>query len=384
MRPVCRIHPAGGCTCCSPPAVKGAQVIMKESKTSLFQQAMPEGMEAALFEDPSNRYYFTEMRSSAGAVLITRKSAVFWIDFRYFEQALEVVTDAEVREEKDRSAQVRQFLEESGIHTLSVCAGQTTLKRLREMEEALPGIDIDSSDTLQQLIDGLRSIKREDELADHRKAQQITDHTFDHILDYIRPGLSELEIAHEIGYTLTKFGSDERSFNYIVASGPNSSKPHGFATNRVVRKGDLITMDFGAVVNGRFADMTRTVALGRITAEQEQAYETVRKAQSMAMAAIRPGAVCRQIDLIARQYIYSSGYSGCFSHGLGHSVGIDVHENPRFNEVCTDELKPGMLLTVEPGIYIAGRFGVRIEDMVAVTGDGFLNLTGSPHELITL
>ena len=112
MRPVCRIHPAGGCTCCSPPAVKGAQVIMKESKTALFQQAMPEGMEAALFEDPSNRYYFTEMRSSAGAVLITRKSAVFWIDFRYFEQALEVVTDAEVREEKDRSAQVRQFLEE--------------------------------------------------------------------------------------------------------------------------------------------------------------------------------------------------------------------------------------------------------------------------------
>ena len=384
MRPACRIHPAGGCTCCSPPAVKGGPVIVKESKTALFRQAMPEGMEAALFEDSSNRYYFTEMRSSAGAVLITRSSAVFWIDFRYYEQALETVTDCEVREERDRYAQVLHFLREAGIHTLSVCAGQTTLQQQRRMEKALEGITVDTSDTLQQTIDALRSVKREDEIADHRKAQQITDHTFDHILNYIKPGLSELEIAHEIGYTLTKLGSDERSFNYIVASGPNSSKPHGFATNRVVRKGDFITMDFGAVVNGRFADMTRTVALGSVTEEQQRVYEIVKKAQSMAMTAVRPGMICRDIDGIARQYIYSQGYKGCFSHGLGHSVGIDVHENPRFNEVCADALKPGMILTAEPGIYIAGRFGVRIEDMIAVTEDGFENLTGSPHELITL
>ncbi len=218
----------------------------------------------------------------------------------------------------------------------------------------------------------------------HRKAQQITDHTFSHICGYIRPGVTETDIAREIGVTLAALGSDDKNFNFIVASGSNSSLPHGFATNRLVRKGDFVTMDFGAVYGGYLADMTRTVAVGSVTDEQRRVYETVKEAQKRAFDKIRPGAICREVDAAARDYIYQQGYEGCFSHGLGHSVGVEVHENPRFNEICTDRLIPGIAITVEPGIYLKKRFGVRIEDMIVVRENGFENLTKSPKDLIIL
>ena len=151
--------------------------------------------------------------------------------------------------------------------------------------------------------------------------------------------LIHIYIAREIGVTLAALGSDDKNFNFIVASGSNSSLPHGFATNRLVRKGDFVTMDFGAVYGGYLADMTRTVAVGSVTDEQRRVYETVKEAQKRAFDKIRPGAICREVDAAARDYIYQQGYEGCFSHGLGHSVGVEVHENPRFNEICTDVYK---------------------------------------------
>ena len=357
---------------------------MGTDKIRKLQEHMPESMEAALLSDGANRFYLTGMRSSAGNVLVTRKRAWLIIDFRYLEAAQKKVTNCAVIEEKNLYAQVQSILKTEGLTRLCVHSGLTTLEEFRKMEASMPELALDSSDALASLIDDLRRVKDEEEIACHRKAQEITDHTFSHICGFIRPGVTEIDIAREIGVTMTELGSDEKVFGFIVASGPNSSFPHGVATNRLVRKGDFVTMDFGAVYNGYMADMTRTVAVGSVTEEQRKVYETVREAQKRAFDAIRPGAVCRDVDAAARDYIYAQGYEGCFSHGLGHSVGIEIHEQPRFSTVCTDRLTEGIVITVEPGIYLKNRFGVRIEDLVVVRKDGFENLTASPRELIIL
>lgn len=353
-------------------------------KIAMLQKAMPESMEAAVFRDPANRFYLTGMKSSAGTVLVTKKHSWLIIDFRYFEEAERKVGNCQVIEEKGLYGQIKGLLDAEGVRELSVHAEVMSLGEFGRMKEALAGITLDESMRLSKLMEELRSGKDEEEIACHRKAQEITDHTFDHICGYIKPGLTEIDVAREIGVTLTALGSDDKTFQFIVASGPNSSLPHGFATNRMIREGDFVTMDFGAVRGGYLADMTRTVAVGSVSEEQRRVYEIVREAQRRAFDRIRPGAVCREVDQAARSYIYGQGYEGCFTHGLGHSVGVEVHENPRFNEVCTDRLKEGIVITVEPGIYLKGRFGVRIEDMVVVRENGFENLTRSPHELIVL
>lgn len=355
-----------------------------ENKIKLLQNAMPDDMEAAIFRDTANRFYLTGMKSSAGTVLVTRKSSWLIIDFRYFEEAERKVRNCQVIEEKRLYEQVRELLAEEGIRRVFVHRENLSLGEYRRMQEALRESELDGSGRLADLMADLRSRKDEGEIACHRKAQEITDHTFDHICGYIRPGLSEIDVAREIGITLTALGSDDKNFNFIVASGPNGSLPHGFATNRLIRDGDLVTMDFGAVRDGYLADMTRTVAVGRVNEEQRKVYETVREAQKRAFDVIRPGVVCREVDRAARNYIYSQGYEGCFTHGLGHSVGVEVHENPRFNEICDDSLREGTVITVEPGIYLKGRLGVRIEDMIVVRKNGFENLTGSTHELLIL
>lgn len=349
-----------------------------------IQSHMPEGMQAAVFTDPANRFWLTGMHSSAGAVVITRNRARLLIDFRYYEAACSKVRNCEVVEERDRCAQILAFLQEEKIHSVSIHTGYVTMAEYQAFCGKLTGMEVDASGQLAQLTEELRAKEDEEEIACHRKAQEITDHTFSHILNYIRPGVTETDISHEIGYTLTRLGSDDKNFNFIVASGPNSSLPHGFAGNRMIQNGDFVTMDFGAVYHGYLADMTRTVAVGKISDEQKKVYETVYEAQERAFSIIRPGAVCCEVDRAARDYIYGKGYRGCFSHGLGHSAGVEVHENPRFNETCTDLLHSNTVITVEPGIYLAGRFGVRIEDMIVVREGGFEDLAHSPRELIVL
>lgn len=349
-----------------------------------LQQAMPSTMKAVILRDGANRFYLTGMKSSAGTVLITRNKAWLLIDFRYLEMAEQKVKNCKVVEEKNLYSQIKELLELEGIDSLSLHTGLVTLEEYGKMEAALEGISLDTSDALSRLMDSLRREEDEEEIACHRKAQQITDHTFSHICNYIKPGLTETDVAREIGVTLNRLGSDDKNFNFIVASGPNSSLPHGVAGNRLIQKGDFVTMDFGAVYGGYLADMTRTVAVGSISEEQRRVYEIVKEAQKRAFDVIRPGAVCKDVDAAARSYIYAEGYQGCFSHGLGHSVGVEVHENPRFNEICADKLIPGIVITVEPGIYLRKKFGVRIEDMIVVRENGFENLTKSPKDLIIL
>lgn len=349
-----------------------------------LQQAMPSTMKAVILRDGANRFYLTGMKSSAGTVLLTRNKAWLLIDFRYLEMAEQKVKNCKVVEEKNLYSQIKELLESEGIDSLSLHTGLVTLEEYGKMEAALEGISLDTSDALSRLMDSLRREEDEEEIACHRKAQQITDHTFSHICNYIKPGLTETDVAREIGVTLNRLGSDDKNFNFIVASGPNSSLPHGVAGNRLIQKGDFVTMDFGAVYGGYLADMTRTVAVGSISEEQRRVYEIVKEAQKRAFDVIRPGAVCKDVDAAARSYIYAEGYQGCFSHGLGHSVGVEVHENPRFNEICADKLIPGIVITVEPGIYLRKKFGVRIEDMIVVRENGFENLTKSPKDLILL
>ncbi len=186
----------------------------------------------------------------------------------------------------------------------------------------------------------------------------------------------------DMEFYLRKQGSEGVSFNFIILSGKNSSSPHGSPSDKIVETGDFIIMDFGAVINGYCSDMTRTIAVGEVSEKQRLVYETVLKAQNAAIEATAPQKICKDIDHISRDIINKAGFEGCFGHGLGHSIGLEVHESPSFNRVDESPLLPGMVITVEPGIYLEGEFGVRIEDMIVITENGCENLTKSPKELI--
>ena len=230
----------------------------------------------------------------------------------------------------------------------------------------------------------MRSIKDSEELKNICAAQALTDATFDYALNCIKPGISERELMLDMEFFMRKNGSEGTAFDFIVVSGKNSSLPHGVPTDKKIEIGDFVTMDFGAVVNGYRSDMTRTVGVGSITKEQKTVYDTVLKAQKAAIDYIKSGVKCCDADKVARDIIDLAGYKGCFGHSLGHSVGIEIHESPNCSPKCEKILLPGMIMTVEPGIYIEDKFGVRIEDMVQVREDGCINLTKSRKELIII
>jgi Xaa-Pro aminopeptidase len=244
--------------------------------------------------------------------------------------------------------------------------------------------DIPMDAKLSDVINSQRKIKSADELADMRSAQRVAEKAFDHILGFIEAGKTEKEIALELEMYSRRNGSDYNSFSYIVASGPNSSMPHAVPGERKVQNGDFITMDFGCSINGYCSDMTRTVALGTVTDKQREVYELVLNAQKAALAIIKPGVANKAVDAAARDMIDASPYAGMFGHGLGHSLGLAVHEEPRFSKLDESFLEPGLVLSVEPGVYIPGEFGVRIEDVVAITGDGYENLMKTPKDLLVL
>ena len=237
--------------------------------------------------------------------------------------------------------------------------------------------------TLDDAIRKQRIVKSDEEVKKICDAQAITDATFEHILPYIKEGVTEREIALEIEFFMRKEGADGNAFNPIVVTGANGSQCHGIPGNTQIKKGDLITMDTGAMLAGYHSDMTRTVALGYVNDEQRAIYNTVLKAQLAVIDGARPGMRCCDVDKIARDII-ETPYPNTFGHGLGHGVGFEIHEWPRFNKTDETICEPGMVITDEPGIYIPGKCGVRIEDMLLITDDGCRSLTHSPKELIIL
>ncbi|MCL2857094.1 MAG: aminopeptidase P family protein [Oscillospiraceae bacterium] len=345
---------------------------------------MPEQTGAAIVTDRFNRFYLTGLPSSAGALLVTREGGVLIIDSRYHELAQSTVRDCEVILQDQLYEQIASILKSQGLSALTPEAASCTLKTRDAYREKLEGVAILEDSWLSDALSELRQCKSQDELSKIRAAGKITDRTFEHLLGFIKPGLTEREVALEAEFYGRSHGAQGVAFPVIVASGENSSRPHATPGERKLRHGDFLIIDMGFVVEGYCSDMTRTVAIGHPSDEQREVYRIVQVAQQAAFEKIKPGIPCKDVDAAARGLIDASQFAGLFGHGLGHSLGIEVHEPPAFNKISEAMLSPGMVLSVEPGIYIPGKFGVRIEDLVAIIGDGFENLTASPKELVVI
>ena len=337
----------------------------------------------AIIQNPVNRFYLSGFRSSAGMIVLTENKAVLLVDFRYFEKAKKTVQNMEVLLANNFFANAKEMLETENIKKILPETDFINLDSFERMKKAFEGIEVSNDNSLSQTISSLRQIKSAEETKCIKKSQGITDNAFAHILNFIKAGVTEREVALELEFFMRKTGSEGVAFDTIAVSGKNSSLPHGVPTEKPLENGDFLTMDFGAVYNGYCSDMTRTVAVGYVTDEQQKVYDTVLKAQLSALKEIGPNKVCKEIDKIARDII-NAEYEGCFGHGLGHSVGLEIHENPALNTRDETLLKAGVIMTVEPGIYIPDKFGVRIEDMVLITDTSYENLTKSPKELIII
>lgn len=344
---------------------------------------LPEDMDAALITSEVNRRYYTGFVSSAGALLVTREKAVLLLDSRYVEAGGKKVTDAEVVLMTDMAKQLNELFEEYKVKTVGIESGYMTVESLYSLRKVL-NVQMLDDPRLNSIILKHRCVKSEEEMAEIRAAQAITDKTFIHMLDLIKPGVSEKDLQLELDYYMLRNGATGLAFETILAAGTNGSMPHAVPSDNVIKEGDFVTMDFGAAHNGYCSDMTRTVAVGKITEEQEKVYNLVLDAQLAAIDAVRAGVPCNSIDKVARDIIYGAGYEGRFGHGLGHSLGLEIHENPRFSMLCSDITEVGTVMSVEPGIYLDGRFGVRIEDIVMITENGCEVITKSEKKLITL
>ncbi len=306
------------------------------------------------------------------------------IDFRYFEKAKRTVKNMEVKLSTKLFSDIKAILKAENITEILIETAETSIDRFKAMEAAFEGIKLSSEPILSQRLTEMREIKSAEEIAKIEKAQSITDSAFLHILNFIKVGKTEREIALELEFFMRRQGSEGTAFDTIAVSGKNSSLPHGVPTDKPLEYGDFLTMDFGAIYDGYCSDMTRTVAIDYVTDEQKEIYDTVLKAQSETLKVIAPTMPCKDIDKVARDIITASGFGENFGHGLGHSVGLEIHESPACNTRDLTPLKQGVIMTVEPGIYLPEKFGVRIEDMVVVTENGYKNLTRSPKELIIL
>ncbi len=346
-------------------------------------QSYLEKEQAVILFDLPNRIYFSGFSSSAGAVVITKQNAFLLVDFRYFEKAEKTVKNLKVILLERLYLQINEILKREEIKTVFVETKTISLAKFEALKQGTCA-EISKENIIENIVCELRSVKSNEEIEKIKSAQAITDKAFSYILERIEIGRTEKEIATDLDYFMRKNGADGIAFDTIAISGKNTSLPHGTPTDKEIQKGDFFTLDFGAVKDGYSSDMTRTVAVGNVSQEQKFVYETVLKAQIESLKAIKSGAVCKEIDAIARNIIYSSGFEGCFGHGLGHSVGLEIHESPSFNTRDETVLKSGIVITVEPGIYLQNKFGVRIEDMIAVTDQGYINLTKSPKELIIL
>ena len=339
---------------------------------------------SALIISPENRKYFTGFDSSNGYLLVNSKKAVFITDGRYIEAAQNTVNSCQVVLQKRIYPQIAEILGEMGCRNLLVEASRMTVDVYNSLKGVLKDTKISTDNTLDRLINTLRSIKTENEVESIVKAQRIAQDAFDRILGFIKPGVTEKDIALELDFYMLRGGAEALSFETIAVSGKNSSMPHGVPSFKKIEAGDFVTMDFGAIVGGYHSDMTRTVAVGYATDEMKNVYNTVLNAQILCLNSLKAGLSCKEGDGIARKYIENEGYGEYFTHSTGHGVGIEIHEYPNLSPASESVLQAGNIVTVEPGIYIPGKFGVRIEDMAYITENGCRNLTTAPKELIIL
>lgn len=345
-----------------------------------FLKKLPKNVDGALIVSPENRQYFTGFNASDGFLFATKNGSLFLTDSRYIEAAKGKINCCEVEEQKTG---LIEYAKRLGIKALAVEADRLTVTQLKNLRKALRGIRITTVGT-DKTIDSFRAIKTDEEIKNICKAQRIAEAALEHILGFIKAGVTEKEIALELDHYMLSHGAQALSFETIAVSGANTSKPHGVPTDKRIEDGDFVTMDYGAVVNGYHSDMTRTVAVGHIGDEQKKVYDTVLKAQLASLGVLRSGLKCFDGDKAARNVIIEAGYGEFFRHSTGHGVGIEIHEKPNLSPKSAATLHSGNIVTVEPGIYIPGKFGVRIEDMALITENGCKNLTNAPKELVIL
>ena len=342
-----------------------------------------QGLDAMLVLSAPNRLYVTGFQASDGAALVTRQGSWFFTDSRYIEAAQRSVDDAQVEENTAQhpvSSLVNRALEATGAKRIGYEDGYVTVAEFNSLSQQLHGELVPAT----QLLTELRMVKDQKEIETLIAAQRIAEAALQEVLDFIRPGRTEQEIAAYLQYQMLLRGAERMSFDPIVVSGPNSSMPHGVPTDKAVQSGEFITMDFGCVYQGYCSDMTRTVALGHVTEEMESVYRTVLAAQLAGIAAAHGGATGREVDGAGRQVISEAGYGACFGHGFGHGVGVEVHESPSASPRGTQPMPAGAVISAEPGIYLPGKFGVRIEDVIVLTEGGCQNITLAQKELLLL
>ena len=349
-----------------------------------LRMRIPAYADGFLIQTPVNRRYLTGFKSSAGFLLILKEDAVFLTDFRYVEAAEATVQTVRVERYSKISETFSAYKNKHNLRCLLVEHDQMKIGELERMQAAFQGVKLAYDKKLDELISELRVVKTSEDIHKIRAAQELTEQAFHHILPQIRPGVTERELALEIEFYMRRQGAEGVAFDPIVVSGENSAKPHGVPTDKAIEKGDFVTMDTGAMLDGWHSDMTRTVAVGNPTDEQREIYEIVLRTQETAIRAVRRGADCEQVDAAARTVIRDAGYGEAFGHSTGHGVGMEIHEAPNLAPGSRRILMPGNVVTIEPGIYLNGKFGVRIEDMVVVTETGCKNLTKCPKKLIIL
>ena len=329
-----------------------------------------------------SRHYGAEFDIAEGVAIVTKNGCRYFTDSRYIESAEKGIKGFEVKMVKQYSYNklLNDAIADFGVTTLGYEENYLTVAELMTYEKNLNAKLV----PFNKQISGFRGVKEEWELDLMRKAQAIADKAFAEVLPKVKVGMTELELQAELIYCMYKNGAHGLSFDPIVVSGPNSSLPHGVAGERKLQDGDFITMDFGVLYNGYCSDMTRTVALGHVTEEMEKVYNTVLAAQLAGLAVTKAGVPGKDIDGAARKVIEDAGYGPYFGHGYGHSLGLEIHESPNPNSANPDPIPLRAVCSAEPGIYLPGRFGVRIEDCVIYTADGYENLAASPKNLIIL
>lgn len=349
-----------------------------------LQNFLKNNFEAIIISSPENRRYFTGFPSSDGYLVVTKNDAVFFTDSRYIEAAQKSVKNCRAQKLTRVSNEIKDYIREKNIIKIYTERNRVTVSDYDFFKTVFSPCKVTASKKLEKETDNIRRAKSEEEKEYILTAQKIAENAFEHILTFIKPGVTEKQIALELDFYMLSHGAEAVSFETIAVTGAKSSMPHGVPDETVVKNGDFITMDFGAVYKGYHSDMTRTVAVGEVTEEQKTVYETVLKAQKNALSVLKKGLPCSEADKAARDIIDNAGYGDYFGHSTGHGVGVEIHENPTLAPKSTDILEIGDVVTVEPGIYLPGKFGVRIEDMALITENGYENLTSSPKELIIL
>ena len=348
----------------------------------LREEMKRNGWDAVIVSSEINQRYLSRYPFTDGLLLITLYNAELLTDFRYFEDAQKKADPLYTVVTPDhRFPHIREFFDRDGVKTVGYENETLSCAEFARFSDAFPSYSFVG---IGGAIEKLREIKDDGELSDIAHAQDIADAALSHLLSVIKPEMTEIEVALELEFFMRRSGAEGVAFETIAVSGSASSLPHGKPRNVKLQKG-FLTLDFGALYNGYCSDMTRTFSVGHADAEMKKLYATVLRAQSEALAYLKEGADCREADRIAREIIDGvPEYNGTFGHSLGHGVGMFIHEAPRLSMRGDGKLLSGNVVTVEPGIYLIGKYGCRIEDMVAVTGDGIRNFAHSPKELIEL